>query len=267
MPIADWFSARDSRRYTRLDDTAQASASADVADGVWVKCDGCKHTLYEGELADNSWVCPHCGHHFDLTAPQRIEMLADEGSFAEIDAGIEPRDPLGFVAAKPYAASLAGRAREVGPQRGCHHGPGDHRRGAGRLRRDGLPLHRRVDGLGRRREGHACVRARHGREAPDRARDRVRRRTHAGGHALAHADGQDQCRRPTARGCRARLRLGAHQSDVRRGDRVVRGARRRDCSPSPARASDSPARAWSSRRFVRSCPRGSRPPSRCCATA
>ena len=106
MPLADWFSARDKRRYTRLDETPQASSSADVADGVWVKCESCKHTLYEGELVDNLWVCKHCGRHFDLTAPQRIELLTDEGSFVEIDADLEPCDPLGFVAAKSYETSL-----------------------------------------------------------------------------------------------------------------------------------------------------------------
>ncbi len=114
MPLADWFSARDSRRYTRVDDTAQASSSAEVADGVWVKCEGCKHTLYEGELSDNLWVCKHCGRHFDITAPQRIEMLTDENSFTQIDAGIEPCDPLGFVAAKPYETSLESAREKSG---------------------------------------------------------------------------------------------------------------------------------------------------------
>jgi len=114
MPLADWFSARDSRRYTRLDDTPQAPSSTDVADGVWVKCQGCKHTLYEGELEDNLWVCKHCGYHFDITAPQRIELLTDEGSFAEMDADIEPCDPLGFVAAKSYEVSLESAREKSG---------------------------------------------------------------------------------------------------------------------------------------------------------
>jgi len=114
MPLADWFSARESRRYTRIDDTPQVSSSAEVADGVWVKCDSCKHTLYEGELADNLWVCRHCGRHFDITAPQRVELLTDEGSFAEIDTDIAPCDPLGFVAAKPYETSLEGAREKSG---------------------------------------------------------------------------------------------------------------------------------------------------------
>lgn len=106
MSIADWFSARERRRYTRLDDQAPAP-SGDVPDGVWVKCDGCKRTLYEGELEANLRVCRHCGFHFPLTAPERIEMLIDEGTaFDEFDAGLTSCDPLDFSAAKPYVTSL-----------------------------------------------------------------------------------------------------------------------------------------------------------------
>lgn len=104
MPISDWFIARENRRYTKVaDETAVAS---DVPDGVWVKCEGCKHALYEGELDANLRVCRHCGHHFDLNAPQRIEMLVDPDSFEEFDADLSSCDPLEFSAAKSYADSL-----------------------------------------------------------------------------------------------------------------------------------------------------------------
>lgn len=113
MPISDWFSAREHRRYTRAGETPTARP-ADVAQGAWVKCDGCKRTLYEGELAEDGRVCRHCGHHFALSAPQRIALLADEGSFAEMDAGLASADPLGFVAAKPYTESLASAREKSG---------------------------------------------------------------------------------------------------------------------------------------------------------
>jgi len=108
MPIADWFKARESRRYTPSGD---ASARADLPDGVWVKCDSCKHIIYEGELVANGRVCRHCGHHLAVSAPERIESLVDEGSFVEMDANLSPADPLSFSAAKPYLSSLE-KARE-----------------------------------------------------------------------------------------------------------------------------------------------------------
>lgn len=109
MPIADWFKARDERRYTAVDG---GSAKTDVPEGVWSKCDACSRTIYEGELVAAGRVCSHCGHHFPLTAAQRIDLLTDEGSFAEFDAGIVSVDPLEFSAVKSYSESLV-RARDT----------------------------------------------------------------------------------------------------------------------------------------------------------
>lgn len=114
MPITDWFSARDARRYTRVNDEAPARDGVDVPDGVWVKCDSCHKTMYEGELVVALRVCRSCGHHMALTAPERIEMLADEGSFAEIDHDLRPADPLGFTAVKSYTDSLAAGREKSG---------------------------------------------------------------------------------------------------------------------------------------------------------
>ena len=113
MPISDWFSARETKRYTRVTEQG-AAAGSDVPDGVWIKCEGCKRTIYEGELVLSQRVCPTCGFHFDLTAPQRIEMLADEGSFAQIDGDLSPCDPLEFTAAKAYADQLIAAADKSG---------------------------------------------------------------------------------------------------------------------------------------------------------
>lgn len=108
MPIGDWFKARESRRYTAVEPTLPRG---DVRDGAWVKCDSCKHIIYDGELTANLRVCKYCGHHFTLSAPERIALFADEGSLAEMDAGLVSADPLEFAAAKSYAESLSS-ARE-----------------------------------------------------------------------------------------------------------------------------------------------------------
>jgi acetyl-CoA carboxylase carboxyl transferase subunit beta len=112
MSIADWFSAREANRYTRTSE--QSAAGPDVPDGVWIKCEGCKRTIYEGELAETKRVCRACGFHFDLSAPQRIEQIADEGSFVEFDGDLGPCDPLGFGGEKPYTDKLASAAEKTG---------------------------------------------------------------------------------------------------------------------------------------------------------
>jgi acetyl-CoA carboxylase carboxyl transferase subunit beta len=111
MPIADWFKAREDRRYTAVDPSAPKT---DVADGVWEKCPACRHILYGGDLEKNAGVCPYCSHHFDLEAAERVELLVDTGTFEEIDAGLTSADPLGFTSGKPYAETLAAACEKTG---------------------------------------------------------------------------------------------------------------------------------------------------------
>jgi len=107
MPISDWFNAREDKKYTPSGD----GPKTDVPDGVWAKCSSCETIIYEGELAAALRVCPHCDHHIEMPARDRVVMLSDDGSFAEIDAELSSADPLNFDAAKPYGVSLAS-ARE-----------------------------------------------------------------------------------------------------------------------------------------------------------
>jgi len=99
MPISDWFKAREQRRYTT---PTSPAAPSDVPDGVWVRCEGCKHTLYMGDLERSLMVCPSCGRHHDISAPERLEMLIDEGSFDEVDEHLRSADPLEFTSGKAY---------------------------------------------------------------------------------------------------------------------------------------------------------------------
>lgn len=68
-----------------------------IPDDLWVKCPRCGDLLYSKELERHAYVCPKCAYHFRLRARQRVDLLADPGSFAEWDAGVLPEDPLGFV--------------------------------------------------------------------------------------------------------------------------------------------------------------------------
>lgn len=103
MPISDWFKAREERTYTHVD--SQASA-ADLPDGVWVKCEGCKKTMYQRDFEANLDVCPGCGRHADIDAPHRIGLLVDEGSFQETEAALTSADPLHWTSGKPYTTQL-----------------------------------------------------------------------------------------------------------------------------------------------------------------
>ena len=51
-------------------------------------------------------VVPQSGYHFPLSAPERIKLLLDEGSFEEKDAALRSADPLKFEALDTYANKL-----------------------------------------------------------------------------------------------------------------------------------------------------------------
>jgi acetyl-CoA carboxylase carboxyl transferase subunit beta len=103
MPISDWFKAREARRYTPSRPPEDGSARAR---GAWVKCDECKHIVYEGELESALRTCHECGYHFPMPAPERVSLLADDGTFEETDAGLTSGDPLRFSAVRPYPETL-----------------------------------------------------------------------------------------------------------------------------------------------------------------
>lgn len=77
-------------------------------------CPGCKELLSPGDLSGNSMVCPHCGHHFRMTARQRIELLADPGSWSEIAGNLRSADPLEFFDLRPYPDRLEEAEYETG---------------------------------------------------------------------------------------------------------------------------------------------------------
>ncbi len=68
----------------------------DMPEGLWTKCPDCGAMIHVLELKQNLQVCPPCGHHFLMDARDRIELLADAGSFEETEAGMASANPLGF---------------------------------------------------------------------------------------------------------------------------------------------------------------------------
>ena len=59
-------------------------------------CPSCQRPVTAEELEASLYTCPHCSHHFRLTAWERIRTTADEGVFQEFSADIETTNPLEF---------------------------------------------------------------------------------------------------------------------------------------------------------------------------
>jgi len=94
MPMPEWLRLRRSK-------TEHAEDAA-----LWSKCPKCGEVLYRRDLAANLFVCTKCGHHFRMTAFDRISMLVDS-DFTEIGSDVLPRDPLQWVDKKSYPAKLS----------------------------------------------------------------------------------------------------------------------------------------------------------------
>jgi acetyl-CoA carboxylase carboxyl transferase subunit beta len=70
-------------------------------------CPGCGSHYRDDELVASLRVCPQCGHHFPVRGRERIEQLADKGSFHEEAADLRSEDPLGFFDVRPYTERIA----------------------------------------------------------------------------------------------------------------------------------------------------------------
>ena len=67
-----------------------------VPDSMWVKCPACNNMLLASDLKENLSVCSKCDHHYRMTARERIKIVADKGTFVEMDKDMESTDILNF---------------------------------------------------------------------------------------------------------------------------------------------------------------------------
>jgi|Deesub1362B_J571_1020462.scaffolds.fasta_scaffold00224_29 acetyl-CoA carboxylase carboxyl transferase subunit beta len=105
MPI--WKDEKKNRR-----DYVEVTPSR--AEDLWLRCQSCGELVFRKKLAQNSYICPHCGAYFFLSAEERIASLVDEGSAVDITVPLVTNDPLRFVDRKPYPNRVKEAQRETG---------------------------------------------------------------------------------------------------------------------------------------------------------
>jgi acetyl-CoA carboxylase carboxyl transferase subunit beta len=77
-----------------------------VPEGLWIKCPDCDAIIYTRDLIKSLSVCTKCGHHFRLTARERLLLMFDGEHWVEQDATLRSNDPLQFTDTKPYSKRL-----------------------------------------------------------------------------------------------------------------------------------------------------------------
>lgn len=86
----------------------------DLPDGLWLKCPGCNGTIFRKQVEERLQVCPECNYHFNISGPERINILADEGSFVEMYRDMAPIDVLEFIDRKSYCDRLKEEQKKTG---------------------------------------------------------------------------------------------------------------------------------------------------------
>lgn len=72
------------------------AALPEVPDNCYRKCNFCGKAILNMDVQKNLYRCPKCGGYFRVHAYRRIEMLADAGSFSEINKTMPFVNPLSF---------------------------------------------------------------------------------------------------------------------------------------------------------------------------
>jgi acetyl-CoA carboxylase carboxyl transferase subunit beta len=100
--------------FTKNRPDQDASEKRTLGAGLFRRCDHCGVTLVAEDFSANLEVCPQCNHHYPLSAEAWMDLLCDPSSFEEFDAGLGPKDFLGFTDAKRYADRIKSAQKTSG---------------------------------------------------------------------------------------------------------------------------------------------------------
>ena len=109
MSLFDWFADRQKNA-----PVVRATQEPEEGDGLWCKCPDCALVVYRKDLVTNASVCKGCGYHHRIDSDERIRLIADAGSFEELDAALAPMDPLGFKDRRSYADRIRDSQESTG---------------------------------------------------------------------------------------------------------------------------------------------------------
>jgi acetyl-CoA carboxylase carboxyl transferase subunit beta len=93
--------------------TTPTAEKKDSPDGLWEKSPSGK-MIHIKELSENAWVFPDDGHHYRIGSVEYFSLLFDTGTFKELDADLQPADPLSFTDTKSYKDRIAASQRKTG---------------------------------------------------------------------------------------------------------------------------------------------------------
>ena len=85
------------------------------AEAIWMVCPSCKAYVAKEAWLKADKVCPRCNYHERLGCRERVALLADAGSFKELNAEVGFNDPLTF---SDSSGAYADKARATAARTG-----------------------------------------------------------------------------------------------------------------------------------------------------
>jgi acetyl-CoA carboxylase carboxyl transferase subunit beta len=95
------------------------SRKKQIPGDLWMKCPDCKGMLFKKEVEDRKKVCTECQYHFTITPTERLDLMADAGTFQELWTDLESVDALKFEGDVSYKKKLAAAMKETGQKDAC----------------------------------------------------------------------------------------------------------------------------------------------------
>ena len=188
-------------------------AKRGVPEGLWIRCPGCKASIYRKEAEKLLNVCPQCEYHFYVSAQDRIQQVLDDGTFEEWDARPACR-PIRWSSPtrSPTASGSMAEQKRTGLTDAAVTGGGMIR--ARRVAfgvTDSAFIMGSMGSVVGERLARLIERATEREAAADHRQRLRRRRPHARRHPLADANGQGLRRPGPLRPGRRPVHLRAHQ--------------------------------------------------------
>ncbi len=94
--------------------TTTTKEKKETPEGLWYKCQDCKHVVSTDEHNKNLWVCEKCSYHDKISAEEYFSIFFDNDEYEEFNTDIRSADPLNFEDTKKYTDRVAATIKKTG---------------------------------------------------------------------------------------------------------------------------------------------------------
>jgi acetyl-CoA carboxylase carboxyl transferase subunit beta len=88
----------------------------ETPENLWIKCPDTGQMVFHKEVEANQWVIPGSNHHLSITAPQRLKLMFDSGTWIDVPLPEVEPDPLKFRDSKRYVDRIKEAKAKTGLQ-------------------------------------------------------------------------------------------------------------------------------------------------------